>query len=33
MPTPGPTADLDLLVKTDLARFGPLVKSLGLVAN
>lgn len=33
MPTPGPTADLDFLVKSDLARFGPLVKSLGLVAN
>lgn len=33
MPTPGPTSDLDQLVKSDLARFGPLVKSLGLVAN
>ncbi|HSV79417.1 MAG TPA: tripartite tricarboxylate transporter substrate binding protein [Ramlibacter sp.] len=33
MPTPVPTTDLDKLVKLDLARFGPLVKALGLVAN
>jgi len=33
MPTPSPSSELEKLVKLDLARFGPLVKSLGLVAN
>ena len=33
VPTPGPATELDKVVKADLARFGPLVKSLGLVAN
>jgi len=32
-PTPSAPAELERLTKLDLARFGPLVKSLGLVAN
>jgi tripartite-type tricarboxylate transporter receptor subunit TctC len=33
MPTPLPASELEKVVRQDLARFGPLVKSLGLVAN
>lgn len=32
-PTPGSIADLDALMKADRARFGPLVKSLGIVVE
>nr|ART90140.1 putative exported protein [uncultured bacterium] len=32
-PMPGPTTDLDQLIQQDLARFGPLVKSLGILSN
>jgi tripartite-type tricarboxylate transporter receptor subunit TctC len=32
-PTPGPTTELDQLIRQDMARFGPLVKSLGIVPN
>lgn len=32
-PTPVRPADLDKLIQQDMKRFGPLVKSLSLVAN